>query len=267
MGAQLLNDQLGLCELVSTTSWGEIRLSLPWDARSGADGLIQQLAHWCQQPLSFAAARDVCLVARDTIHGVVADVRLAPPGTQLVLPMALLKAVPPPLPLQGAAISWQPLTFQVTVSALDESSVEPAQGQENGMVLLPEAFQAPWMVQLQSSDQSLALWGHLHLNAGLIDLLQSVDTDAASRRRAQLSEGAWLVQLARPLVLDLPVAMGWIKGARAVPVDYSCDPGLQSEFGLSALLRHAQGGEQLNGMVVPVMLGAALSVRVAHPEM
>lgn len=261
MGAQLLNDQLGLCELVSLTPWGEIRLSLPWDARSGADGLIQQLTHWCQQALTFVAARDPYASADDTIHGVVADVRLAPLGTQLVLPMALLKSVPPPLPLQGAAIRWDPLSFQVTVSSLDESSIEPTHIHENGMVLLPEAFQSPWMVQLQTSDQSCTLWGHLHLNAGLIDLLQTVDTEAASQRRAQLSDGAWHVRLARPLVLDLPVAMGWVNGVRAVPVDYSCDQGSQSEFGLSALLHHPQRGEQLHGMVVPVMLGAALSVR------
>lgn len=262
MGARLLNDQLCTHELVSLTSWGEIRLSLPWDTTSRADGLIEQLTYWCQQPLTFVAASQERDDADDAVQGVVADVRLAPVGTRLTLPMALLQSEPPPVSMQGAAIRWRPLTFHVTVSSLEEACVEPAHVHENGMVLLPEAFQSPWVVQLQTSEQSCTLWGHLHLNAGLIDLLPSeVDMDAALQRRVHLSSGAWHVHLARPLVLDLPVAMGWIKGVRAVPVDYSCDQSAQSEFGLSALLRHSQRDVQLNGMVVPVMLGAALSVR------
>lgn len=269
MGAQLLNDQLGACELVSSTPWGDIRVSLPWDAQGDAGGLIQQLEHWCQQSLVFAAATHACGTAAasdEAMDGVVADMRLAPLGAKLRLPLALLKDVPPPLPLQGAAIAWQTLTFQVTVSSLDEASIDLAHVHENGMVLLPEAFESPWLVRLQTPNRHCTLWGHLHLNAGLIDLLQTADSEAVVQRHAQLSAGAWQVHLARPLVLDLPVAMGWLKGARAVPVDYSCDQGLQSEFGLSAQLRHAQKGWLRHGLVVPVMLGAALSVHAGGSE-
>lgn len=267
MGARLLNEQLGARELVAPTPWGAICLTTPWGGEADSDGLIQQLTLWCQQPLTFTPVSDPAQCEQAAVvRGVVSDMRLAPVGTEVVLPLALLKSMPPPLPLQGAAMTWPKLTFQVTVASLDESAIEPSHVQEGGMMLLPQAFQSPWVVRLHAGDVSCTLWGHLQLNAGVIDLVPSVDVDGLNEDDAPALDSAWRVHLARSVVLDLPVAMGWIKGARAVSVDYSCDLGSLSEFGLSAELRHPQRGLMLSGMVVPVMLGAALCVRAVHTD-
>lgn len=267
MGSRLMSGHLGLREWVASTPWGDIRLSTPWGGLADSDGLIKQLALWCQQALVFGPAEQVAPRDEGAVQGLVSDIRLAPMGTEVALPWALLKSMPPPLPLQSASMVWPRLTFQVTVASLDEALIHPACVQEGGMVLLPEAFQPPWRIRLDAREVSCALWGHLHLNAGVIDLVSSVDGREALEHDVTSPGGsAWHVHLARAVVLDLPVAMGWIKGARAVPVDYSCDLDSLSEFGLSAELRHPQRGLMLSGMVVPVMLGAALCVRAVHTD-
>lgn len=262
MGSRLMNSHLGLHEWVAPTIWGDVRLTTPWGGLADAQGLIQQLTQWCRQGLTFEPVAHVTLEEQGEVRGLVSDMRLAPIGTAVVLPWALLKSVPPPLPLQGAAMAWPKLTFQVTVASLDEAFIEPTCVQEGGMVLLPQAFEPHWQIRLYAHDGPCTLWGNLQLNAGVIELMPSMQTPGTQENaESLLSDAAWQVHLARSVVLDLPVAMGWIKGVQAVPVDYSCDSDWLSEFGLSVELRHEQRGLMLGGMVVPVMLGAALRVR------
>lgn len=267
MGSRLMNGHLGLCEWAASTPWGDIRLSTPWGGLTDSDGLIQQLALWCQQSLVFGPAVQAAPNDEGDVQGLVSDMRLAPMGTEVALPWALLKNMPPPLPLQSASMLWPKLTFQVAVASLDEALIPPSFVQEGGMVLLPEAFQPPWLIRMDARDVSCSLWGHLRLNAGVIDLVRSVDDPEVNGHDLSSGGGsAWQVRLARSVVLDLPVAMGWIKGTRAVSVDYSCDLDSLSEFGLSAQLHHPQRGLMFSGMVVPVMLGAALCVRAVHTD-
>ncbi|MGE5452349.1 MAG: hypothetical protein ACM3VZ_10980 [Acidobacteriota bacterium] len=266
MGARLLNEPLVASEWVSATPWGKVRLSVPWGDTADAKALIQQLEHWCQRSLCFVPGASGPFAPRDaapTLKGTVADARLAPLGSEVTVPVPLLDARQPPLALQGAAMDWQRLKFEVTVSSLDEASVDDAAIRDHGMVLLPEAFQTRWLVRLQTPDAAHTLWGHLQLNAGVIDLLDSVEASELSLREAQLASGAWQVRLSRPVVLDLPLARGWAKGTRTVALDFCCDQRDRSGYGLSAQLTRPDPAVHLSAMVVPVMLGAALHVQAA----
>jgi hypothetical protein len=267
MAAQLMNEHPPGCDLMAVTPWGMVRLQLPWGKADDAQGLIQQLSHWCQQSLVLTETQ-----AAEThrqggaLLGTVCDVRLAPIGTQIELPFELMRSTPPPLALQGASIKWPQLTFHVTVASLEEADIEPRHVQEGGLMLLPHAFQSPWLVHLTEQNQACQLVGHLHLDAGRIDLHHVQDAPADLDQEPLLVDDAWQVQLARRVVLDLPVAMGWVPGVNTAVVDYSCDEASQSDFGLSAQLRHFRKGLLLRGIVIPVMMGAALRVHAVHSE-
>ncbi|HET8869533.1 MAG TPA: hypothetical protein VFM48_03740 [Aquabacterium sp.] len=251
-------------DLVASTSWGVIRVSPPWGGLADIEGLVQQLTHWCQEPLLFNESESVAIEDAGRVVCSVCDTRLAPVGTELSLPIDLLRQMAPPLPLQGAAIRWPHLSFQVVVASLDEASIKAAQIEEGGMMLLPHAFQSPWVVRMQAQDGWCTLIGHMRLNAGVIDLVQRTDVANHADQTDLIGVDAWQVELARPLTLSLPIVMGWVPGAQSVPVDYSCDQDRQTEFGLSAVLHHADRGVSVSGMVVPVMSGAALTVRTGH---
>ena len=108
------------------------------------------------------------------------------------------------------------------------------------------------------------LVGHLRLNAGTIELMQRSDEAANDAQRELIDADAWQVQLARDVVLDVPVALGWVPGARTVPVDYTCHEDDDTEFRPGAHLNHEARGLTLVGMVVPVMPGAALRIRAVR---
>ncbi|MDE2076748.1 MAG: hypothetical protein KGI91_06695 [Burkholderiales bacterium] len=266
MGARQLRDHVDARDLVASTSWGVLRVTPPWGGLADIDGLVQQLSHWCQQPLVFQEAPSQRMEVEDDarVQCTVCDLRLAPVGTEVSMPIDLLRHSAPPLLLQGAAIRWPQLAFQVMVASLNEAAIKAAQIEEGGMMLLPHAFQMPWVVRMQSTDGLCALIGHMRLNAGLIDLVQQSHDTAHADQGELLDVDAWRVELARPVVLPLPVVMGWVPGIQSVPVDYSCDLDRPTEFGLSAVLHHVQRDVSVSGMVIPVMSGAALSVRTGN---
>lgn len=269
MGARLLSEPVDARELVAPTRWGNLRVSMPWGGLSDVDGLVRQLTHWCQHPLVFEVMSEAAslgdeLTESEQVRCVISDMRLAPIGTEVFLPLALVLESVPPAALQGAAVNWPQWHFEVTVGSLPESAIESAHVQEGGQILLPNAFQQPWLVRLQAEEVPFGLVGHLRLNAGMIDLLQRADDAANDAQHELLDVDAWQVQLARAVVLDLPVALGWVPGAHAVPVDYTCHEDDDTEFGLGAHLNHEARGLTLVGMVVPVMPGAALRIRAVR---
>ena len=266
MGAQLLNEHPRGCDLLASTPWGAIFLQLPRGRQDDAYGLIQQLSHWCQQPLVFAQCLHVHVRQAGALLGTVCDAKLAPIGTQIEIPFGLMRSTPPPLALQGASIKWPQLTFHVTVASLDDADIEPRHVQEGGLMLLPHAFQSPWLVHLTEQRHACQVVGHLHLDAGRIDLVHVQDVPVEVSQATLINEDVWQVQLSRKVQLDLPVAMGWVPGIKSVAVDYSCDEESQSDFGLSAQLRHKSKGLLLGGIVIPVMMGAALRVNAVHSE-
>lgn len=261
MGAQLLNEHLAQCEMAAASPWGPIRLSLPWGQLDDAQGLVQQLAHWCGVSLLFTAGAPLVPAQPSEVTASVCDARLAPIGSTLIIPLALLKDTRPPLPLQGAAMKWPSLSFLVEMASLEESAIEPAHVQEGGLTLLPHAFQSPWVVHLIQEQSGCMMIGHLRLDPGLIELKERVPCPSTAAQDSLLAHEDWSVQLARPLVMDLPTAMGWVPGADVIALDYSCEAMAQTDYGLSVRLVHRRKGLQLAGLVVPVMMGAALRLR------
>lgn len=266
MSAQRLNEHPCGCDLLASTPWGPVFLQLPRGGVDDASGLIQQLSHWCQRPLVFAKSVDVHVRNPGAWLGTVCDAKLAPVGTQIEIPFGLMRSTPPPLALQSASIKWPQLTFHVTVASLEDAEIEPRHVQEGGLMLLPHSFQSPWLVHLTERQQGCQVVGHLHLDAGRIDLVQIQDVLDDQAQETLLTQDVWQVQLSRRVMLDLPVAMGWVPGIKSVAVDYSCDDASQSDYGLSAQLRHQSKGLQLRAMVIPVMMGAALRVQAVHSE-
>lgn len=261
MGAQLLNEHLAQCEMAAASPWGPIRLSLSWGQLMDAQGLVQQLAHWCGAPLVFQIRSGPMHAGHSDVTATVCDARLAPVWSKVTIPRALLKATTPPLPLQGAAIQWPSMSFMVEIASLDEAAIEPAHVQEGGLTLLPHAFQSPWVVHLVQEQSGCMMIGHLRLDPGVIELKERVPAQPEISQDCLLAQEDWSVQLARPLVMDLPTAMGWVPGADVIALDYSCEAMAQTDYGLSVRLVHRRKGLQLAGLVVPVMMGAALRLR------
>lgn len=266
MGAQRLNEHPCGCDLLASTPWGPVFLQLPRGGVDDAQGLIQQLSHWCQRPLVFSQSVAVHVRNPGVLLGTVCDAKLAPIGAQVEIPFGLMRATSPPLALQGASIKWPQLTFLVTVASLEDAEIEPRHVQEGGLMLLPHSFQSPWLVHLTEPRHGCKVVGHLHLDAGRIDLVHVQDVLTDASQETLITEDVWHVQLSRRVKLDLPVAMGWVPGIKSVSVDYSCDEESQSDFGLSAQLRHHSKGLLLGGIVIPVMMGAALRVHAVHSE-
>lgn len=261
MGAQRLNEHLAQCEMVAASPWGAIRLSLAWGQVSDAQGLVQQLAHWCGVSLMFKASPWPAQEQPTEVIATVCDARLAPVGSRVSIPLALLKETTPPLPLQGAAMKWPSMSFLVEMASLEESAIEPTHVQEGGLTLLPHAFQSPWVVHLIQEQSGCMMIGHLRLDPGVIELKERVPCQSTATQDSLLAQEDWSVQLARPLVMDLPTAMGWVPGADVIALDYSCEAMSQTDYGLSVRLVHRRKGLQLAGLVVPVMMGGALRLR------
>lgn len=258
MGAQLLNEPQPGCELQACSPWGPIRLSMSWGQMADAQGLIQQLSHWAGTPLAFLDSPWPLSADPGELVATVCDARLAPVGTRIAIPRGLLKETTPPLLLQGAAIKWPTLSFQVLLATLTDSAVEPSHVQDGGLTLLPHAFQSPWVVHLIQEQTGCMMIGHLRVDPGVVQLRQRLSAPESPAQADLVTPDEWAVFLARPLVMDLPTAMGWVPGADTIALDYSCDGLSASDFGLSVRLVHRSKGLQLSGLVVPVMMGAAL---------
>ena len=218
MGAQLLNEHPRGCDLLASTPWGAIFLQLPRGRQDDAYGLIQQLSHWCQQPLVFAQCLHVHVRQAGALLGTVCDAKLAPIGTQIEIPFGLMRSTPPPLALQGASIKWPQLTFHVTVASLDDADIEPRHVQEGGLMLLPHAFQSPWLVHLTEQRHACQVVGHLHLDAGRIDLVHVQDVPVEVSQATLINEDVWQVQLSRKVQLDLPWPWGGCQGSSLSPL-------------------------------------------------
>jgi hypothetical protein len=102
------------------------------------------------------------------------------------------------------------------------------------------------------------LGGLLNLDEACIDVVRAVQP-----AKAAVSHD-WRVRLSQPVRLDMATALGWQEAEIALPLDGERGGGGQIDFGVHAQLHHRERGLVLSGMVVPVLLGAALWVRTRH---
>jgi hypothetical protein len=273
MGARLIGEKLGACEFAASTRWGQIHLAIPLSTMSlsgaavpdalvqamclsQADALVAELESWCEQPLPFRPVP--CGLGHEVANVLapVCDARLAPTGSELRVPLGLLKRHSPKASLQSPSVLWPQWPFEVTLAELDDELVSSASVHVGDMVLLPEAFQCTWRVKIQDAS------GHCHLH-GLLEMgeacIESIVPSDAAR-----TDKPWRVQLARPVSMDMPTALGWHDNDLALPLESVSGAGGQLDFGIHAELHHRQRGLVLSGLVVPVLLGAALWVRALH---
>ena len=93
----------------------------PGGGLSDVDGLVRQLTQWCQHPLVFEVVTDPCAMADtasgDQVRCVISDMRLAPMGTEVYVPLALLLDSDPPAACRGCGQLAAVALFLVTVAS------------------------------------------------------------------------------------------------------------------------------------------------------
>lgn len=275
MGARLASEQLGACEFAASTQWGTIHLSVPLASGlrmavgvpdvlghamclSHSEGVLTALESWCGQALSF---RPVPVgLGREPGHvtGTVHHDALAPVGSTLSVPLSLMQQRGFAPDLLAPSVGWPQWAFEATLAELDDAFVRSSLIHVGDMLLLPDAFKGDWHVSLRSSSAHRQLQGLLDLDEACIEVL----TIAAPHDGECFAP--WRVVLTQPLQLDLAMAMGWQGRDIALPLHGEPGENGHFDFGVQAQLHHRDRGLVLSGMVVPVLLGAALWVRTLH---
>lgn len=275
MGARLTSEQLGTCEFAASTQWGQIHLSVPLGSSirmavgvpdvlghamclSHSEGVLLALESWCGQALSFRPVPAGLGQDPGHVTGVVHREALAPVGSALSVPLSLMQQRGPVPDLLAPSVAWPQWAFDVTLAELRDEFVRSAPVHVGDMLLLPDAFQGAWQVSLRSALGQRQLQGMLDLEEPCIDMLTAVTPVEGD------SPASWRVVLSHPLQLDLAMAMGWQATDIALPLHGEAGEDGQFDFGVQAQLHHRDRGLVLSGMVVPVLLGAALWVRALH---
>ncbi len=275
MGARLTTEQLGTCEFAASTQWGQIHLSVPLATGlrmavgtpdvlghamclSHSEGVLLALESWCGQALSFRPVPAGLGGEPGHVTGTVYHEALAPVGSTLSVPLALMQQRGPVPDLLAPSVGWPQWAFEATLAELDDAFVRSAPVQVGDMLLLPDAFHGAWSVSLRCESVHRQLQGLLDLDEACIDML----TQASHHEFEHPPE--WRVVLTQPLQLDLAMAMGWQGADIALPLHGESGEDGQLDFGVQAQLHHRERGLVLSGMVVPVLLGAALWVRTLH---
>lgn len=275
MGARLASEQLGACGFAASTPWGVIHLSidlaggLPLAAQapdtlrhamclSHSEGLLIALESWCGQALAFRPMPAGLGCEPGHVTGTVQHEALAPVGSTLSVPLSLMQQRGLLPDLQAPSVGWPQWAFEATLSELDDALVRSSPIQVGDLLLLPDAFKGGWHVSLHALGAQRCLQGLLDLDEACIDVLDA----AASQEAAPPAE--WRVVLSQPVQLDMAMAMGWHASDIALPLDGETNEDGQLDFGLRAQLLHRDRGLVLSGMIVPVLLGAALWVRTLH---
>lgn len=288
MGARLTDEQLGTCEFAASTPWGQLHLAIPFQASLGAafqsladmpgvhghvpdalghamslsqaEPLIAELEGWCGQALAWQPVP--AGLGREASHvaASVCDMHLAPIGSRLRVPLAMLQHLRLMQGLLPPHLSWPQWTYEATLAELRDELVRAQPITAGDMLLLPEAFQGDWPVALRPSGVGSPLQGLLNLDDARIE------SPAPLHAREDGVHADWRVVLSRPVQLDMGAALGWHEGDIDLTLDGERADGGPTDFGLHAQLRHRERGLVLSGMVVPVLLGVALWVRTQHQE-
>lgn len=280
MGARLTDEQLGTCEFAAPTPWGQIHLSLPFFSAldlgqhqvpghvpdvlghamslSRAETMLTELEHFCGQALPWQPVPAGLGRGASHVTASVCDTQLAPPGSSLRVPLALLQQRCLPAALQAPFLQWPQWSYEASLADLADELVRAAPITPGDMLLLPSAFLGDWPVRLQPEQVGAPLQGLLNLDEAHIEAPAPLPVSQGE------ATADWRVVLSRPVRLDMGMALGWHEADVSLPLDGEPGDGGQTEFGLHAQLRHRERGLVLSGMVVPVLLGAALWVRTQH---
>lgn len=215
-------------------------------ALANCEGLLLALETWLGRALDPSPLEGDAAVPADAVTAQVNDPALAPAGTALAVPLALLQAHPQlPDCLGGDALAWTPFHFDVELARYERLPLPDDAPASGGVLLLPGSFQAAWPVRLLHRGLGID-WPAAWRGPG-----SAFELDAMPRARPPEpgEPAAWRVILSAGLNIDV---------ARALAGDM---PALRLDG--EAATRAALFGPLADtpiahGRVVPALQGAAL---------
>ena len=247
------------CDLLAETRLGPLRMSVPLPSLLGGrerfdnvdialamarcEPLLREFEHWLGEPIDPAPVH-ASMPDAPGLTATVRDAHLAPAGTVFRWPWEALLHKMPPRHLLAPHVSWPMLQFEAELAHYDEPPVERAALRPDSLLLLPQAFQATWNVQLHNPREGIALnvrWDAKEF--GPPHLLSAV-------RLASHRPAAWRVVLKAPVEASAQWAFGWQAGAAlAMPNTWR-----------ACLLGPDSPQPWAEGVIVPALQGAALLI-------
>jgi acyl dehydratase len=224
-------------------------------ALAGCEGLMLALQAWVGCELDPSPVEGDTAAPADAVQAAVNDPALAPAGTTLFMPWALLQAsAQPPECLRGDALRWAALRFEVELARYERAPLPADAAPGGGVLLLPESFRSPWPVRLLHGGLGIA-WPAAWRGPGSAFELDAAPQALPRRPQepdAQDEPGMWRVVLSAGLPIDL---------ARHLAGDAS-SVHLDGEAASRALLLgpHGPHGNTpiAHGTVAPALQGNAL---------
>lgn len=214
-----------------------------------AEPLVAELERWLGVALDPAPVPPVDLHLPTGLLAMVGDEALAPVGTELHLPLALMLRAPGmPASMRGESLVWQAMAFELELARYAQSPVPREGAERGGVLLLPGSFEPHWAVRLVSRAMGLVIDARW---AGPGHALR-IDSPAKPLDDAP---PAWRVVLSRTIELDPVQAFGATPHApQQLPVhgNEPCAARLVSPDG--------SGPPFAAGSVVAALQGAALWV-------
>lgn len=192
---------------------GALRLVLP-DAAPCADAvgaalllaraepLVAQLERWLGAVLDPAPSRQADLHLPAGLLAMVSDEALAPVGTEVHVPLALMLRAPAmPAAMRSESLLWQAMAFELELARYAQSPVPRDGAERGGVLLLPGSFEPHWAVRLVNRAMGLAI------DARWAGPGQPLRIESPARPLDE-TPPAWRVVLARTLELDPVQAFG-----------------------------------------------------------
>ena len=222
-------------------------------ALADCEPLLALLEAWLGLPIDPAPAADS---GPGGAAGVIAaeldDAALAPPGTRIGVPWALLARRPAP-PDALRELRWAALHFEVELATFAQSPLPADFSRDDGdggALLLPPSFEPGWPLRLYEAShglQWLASW-----NGTSAEAMPAVPPQPGLADPAR-----WRVVLDAPLRVEIAHALGWT-AARHAPLP-AVLPAPFAAACTARLLAPGRSEPEARGGLVPMLRGAGLA--------